>query len=166
MIKLSPEKIAEYFKECFVKSDGLWFVKTEEEFGFEKALDIDEEVWKVMPKIQCRFFKRAFQLASGIDSLKKCLSEKLSIEGYKFKILNGSNSHTSIFIIEECPWHNIMLKCRNQEKSNLIGKRICAPEYSVWASEFSETLQFILKHSICSGADYCEFLFLEKNLEI
>ncbi|MHB1377104.1 MAG: DUF6125 family protein, partial [Candidatus Humimicrobiaceae bacterium] len=52
---LSSRQVKEYLQNSYAKVDGLWFLKTEEQFGFEKALESDLEVWKVMPKIQARY---------------------------------------------------------------------------------------------------------------
>lgn len=57
-MKLTDKEIAEYLHRCYTAVDGLLFVKVEEKCGFDIALDIDKEVWKVMPKIQSSFFKK------------------------------------------------------------------------------------------------------------
>ena len=57
MINLTDVQIAEYYHRSFSVVDGLWFMKIEERYGFEAALDIDSEVWKVVPKIQARKLK-------------------------------------------------------------------------------------------------------------
>jgi len=51
-MKLTDKEIAEYLHRCYTAVDGLMFVKVEEKYGFDVAPNIDEEVWKVMPKIQ------------------------------------------------------------------------------------------------------------------
>ncbi len=56
-MKLTDKEISEYLHRCYTAADGLWFVKVEEKYGFDSALDIDKEVWKVIPKIQSRFLK-------------------------------------------------------------------------------------------------------------
>ena len=56
-MKLTDKEIAEYLHRCYTAVDGLMFVKVEEKYGFDVAPNIDEEVWKVMPKIQSRFLK-------------------------------------------------------------------------------------------------------------
>jgi hypothetical protein len=57
MKNFSSKDIVEYLQKNFTTADGLWFVKIEEILGFERALEIDKEVWKVLPKIQARFIK-------------------------------------------------------------------------------------------------------------
>ena len=58
-MKLTDKETAEYLYRCYTAVDGLWFVKVEEKYGFDSALDIDKEVWKIMPKIQSRFLKNS-----------------------------------------------------------------------------------------------------------
>ncbi len=52
MKHLTDQQAAEYFHRSFTAVDGLWFMKVEEKHGFDAALEIDNEVWKVLPKIQ------------------------------------------------------------------------------------------------------------------
>ena len=54
MLNLTPEQTADYLHKSYAAVDGLWFMKVEEAEGFDKALDIDEKVWQVMPKIQAK----------------------------------------------------------------------------------------------------------------
>ncbi|GAF84732.1 unnamed protein product, partial [marine sediment metagenome] len=57
MIELSNRQIAEFWHRSYASVDGLWFMRVEERYGFDAALDIDNEVWKVLPKIQARMLK-------------------------------------------------------------------------------------------------------------
>ena len=57
MTKLSSQQVAEYFSRSYKTVDGLWFMKVEEKHGFDAALELDNEIWKVMPKIQARMIK-------------------------------------------------------------------------------------------------------------
>ena len=57
MSQFSDREKAEYYHRCYKAVDGLWFVKTEERFDFTTALDLDNKVWQVMPRIQARFLK-------------------------------------------------------------------------------------------------------------
>jgi hypothetical protein len=84
-MKQLPEKDkAEYYHRCYKTVDGLWFVKAEDKYCFEDALDLDLEVWKVMPKIQARFIKKKLGKDSGLDDLMDCLSQKLLLDGFNF----------------------------------------------------------------------------------
>ena len=162
MIELTDKQIAEYFHRSYTTADGLWFIKVEEKYGFEQALEIDNEVWKVLPKIQARFLKSTGKMEKGIDALFRCLSTKLSIDGFNFrgeKIINGNGFK---IIIGECPWHNLMIKSGRKEYSEQVGSLICKTEYSIWASEFDDDIDFKLKNQICKGSKFC-ILFYFRN---
>ena len=157
MIELTPGQIAEYFQRSYAAVDGLWFVKMEEKYGFEAALAMDNEVWKVFPKVQARLLKNMGKLGSGIDALYECLATKLALEG--FKVESKKQEDGFAIIINECPWHNAMLKSGREKLSGKVGTVICNTEYAVWASEFGHDIKFELKQQICQGAPSCILQF-------
>ena len=71
MTDLSLQQVADYFNRSYKAVDGLWFMKVEEKYGFDSALELDNEVWKVMPKIQARMIKSFLGLENGSDALLK-----------------------------------------------------------------------------------------------
>ena len=159
MIQLTPEQIAEYFHRSYNTVDGLWFMKVEGKCGFEAALDIDNEVWKIFPKIQARTLKSLCNLGNGIDALFECLTTKLTLEGFKFNAEKIGNRGGFKITINKCPWHNLMIKSGREKLSGKVGTLVCNTEYSVWASEFGENIRFELKDQICEGAPSCVLKF-------
>jgi hypothetical protein len=159
MIKIKPEQIADYFKRSYTAVDGLWFMKLEDKYGFETALELDNEVWKVLPKIQARFFKAAGNLGDGLDALLECLSTKLMLEDFKFSVRTFDSPAGFEITISDCPWHNKMLKSGRQELSGKVGTLICNTEYAAWASEFGDNIKFKLKEQICEGSPHCILRF-------
>jgi hypothetical protein len=159
MIQLTPEQIAEYFQRSYTTVDGLWFMKVEGKYGFEAALDIDNEVWKVFPKMQARLLKSLGKTGDGIEALFACLTTKLTLEGFKFEAEKTGNWGGFKITIKECPWHNLMIKSGREKLSGEVGTLICNTEYSVWASEFGENIGFELKDQICQGAQSCILQF-------
>ncbi len=159
MIELNSEQIAEYFKRSYTAVDGLWFMKLEEKYGFDAALEIDQEVWKAFPKIQARFLKSAGGLGNGIDALFECLATKLDLEGFKFRAEKSDSQEGFQISIIDCPWHNLMLKSGREKLSGEIGTLICNTEYSVWAAEFGDNIKFELKDQICKGLPNCILQF-------
>jgi hypothetical protein len=158
MNPLTKQQITEYFHRSYQAADGLWFMKVEEKYGFKAALEIDKEVWKVMPKIQARMIKAMLQKSGRTKpTLLESLKVKLALEGFKFKTQqtkNGFQIH-----ISECPWHNLMVKSKREEYSHKIGTAICNTEYPVWAHEFDRTIQFTLQTQKCKGAEQCTLNF-------
>ena len=91
MIELSSKQIAEFWHRSYASVDGLWFMKVEEKYGFDAALDVDNEVWKVLPKMQARMMKSMGGTGDGIDGLFECLTTKLNLEGFKFEAKKTGN---------------------------------------------------------------------------
>ena len=163
MDKFSNKDKTEYYHRCYKAVDGLWFVKTEEKSDFDTALELDREVWKVMPKIQARFIKKKLEAGDGLIALDMCFSKKLKLDGFEFKTekLEDTGSITRIsFIVSACPWHDILKKSKRDNLSDKIGGVICGTEYRVWASEFGKDIRFSFGESrICQGDQCCILSF-------
>lgn len=154
MIDMSKEKIHEYLHRCYTVADGLWFMKVEEKFGFKTALDVDVEVWKVLPKIQARLLKSMSNADSNIDTFIDCLETKLTLDGFTFILERESTSSLSI-VFSHCPWHNKMLSSGRESLSYEVGSRICSTEYVVFANEFFDSPSVAFEHRICNGESEC-----------
>ena len=158
MIRLNNRQMAESFHRSYTAVDGLWFMKVEEKYGFDAALDIDNEVWKVFPKTQARLLKSLGQTGDGMDALFECLTTKLTLDGFKFKA-EKNNSHSFKITIDDCPWHNLMIKSGREKLSGKVGTLVCSSEYSVWASEFGADIRFELGQQICQDSKSCILKF-------
>jgi hypothetical protein len=153
MEHLNNRQKIEFFRRSYNAIDGLWFMKVEEKHGFNDALEIDKEVWKVMPKIQARMIKAMLRRGEAEVTLLKSLTTKLSLEGFKFKVEQRENGFQ--IQISDCPWHNLMVRSGREKYSEKVGTTICNVEYSVWASEFDENIQFTLHAQKCGGSEHC-----------
>ena len=183
---LNIKQVKEYLQNSYAKVDGLWFLKIEEQFGFEKALDIDLEVWKVMPKIQARYLKSVPEINENADDFEKlfeCLKIKMKLDNFKIKTSKSkpnirskinddkkSAKHSLPFeensvitvTVNNCPWHNLMIKSGRENLSEKIGALICQNEYLIFASEFDKNIKFKLGQRICKGSSCCKFVFSKK----
>ena len=159
MLELTDKQIAAYFRRSYTAADGLWFLKVEERYGFDTALDVDEEVWKVLPKIQARMLKSIGNLDNGLEALGECLTTRLTLDGFTFESEQSHDGTALKITIRECPWHNVMLQARREHLSDKVGTRICNAEYRVWASEFGDDMDFEIQEQICSGGESCTLLF-------
>ena len=159
--------VIEYFYNNYTKADGLWFVKVEELYGFDKALEIDSQVWKVIPKLQARFIKKILlevlqkngntELLTAKTLLFEALKIKLSLDRFKFKV---SKNKAAISVrIDQCPWHEIMVKAQRENLSEKIGSAICNNEYSAFIAEFYPDAVIDISSKLCSGNDSCNFKF-------
>lgn len=159
MFKMTHQQASDYFRKSYTSADALWFVKTEEKIDFQTALDLDCEVWKVMPKIQARLIKKMSGFSSGLSALKECLTAILSIESFSFEQEEKDPSGGFIIRISSCPWHDAMVKSGREALSSSIGEVICRHEYEVWASEFGENICFKPGLRICGGDSACVLSF-------
>jgi hypothetical protein len=157
MSELDSRQIAEFFRRSYTAVDGIWFMKAEERYGFDAALDIDDEVWKVFPKVQARMLKDMTGMASGLEALRECFTAKLAIEGFQFDVEKRKDGFG--VSISRCPWHDAMVKSGRDAFSGKVGARICGTEYSVWATEFGQRIRFQRKSEICTGAERCVLEF-------
>ena len=137
-------------------------MKVEEKYGFNAALEADEEVWKVMPKIQARMIKSMLGKRGGDVTLLESLDAKLSLEGFKYKVEQDETGFR--ILISDCPWHNLIVKSGREKLSRLVGTTICNVEYSVWISEFDENIQFTFRTRKCHGSEHCILDFKNSNL--
>ena len=157
MEHLTNKQIIEFFHRSYKAADSLWFIKIEEKYNFNAALQIDKEVWEVMPKIQARMIKSMLRKGEGEAALLESLTAKLSLEGFKLKVKQNENGFQ--IKISDCPWHNIMVKSGREKHSAKVGTAICNVEYAVWASEFNKNIQFTLEKQKCNGTEHCTLNF-------
>jgi hypothetical protein len=157
MIELSEQQKAEYFHRSYTAVDGLWFMKMEERYGFDAALDVDVEVWKVMPKIQARKLKSLTGLESGMEALCECFTTKLTIEGFDFQASRDDDGVTISMAC--CPWYDLLARSNRQHLAGKIGHCICDTEHAVWATEFGPGIVSEFGERICDGCSRCVVRF-------
>jgi predicted ArsR family transcriptional regulator len=156
MIDLSDRQAAEYFRRSYTAVDGLWFMKVEESYGFEAALQTDEAVWRVLPKIQARAMKAMANLENGMEGLYQGITTRLFLEGFDFRAERDDEGF-SIFV-RQCPWRELMVKSGRKHLSETVSNIICNVENSVWASEFGD-IKFRREARICNGSCECLLRF-------
>lgn len=160
MSTLADDQAAVFFLRSYTAVDGLWFMKVEEQLGFEAALEIDAAVWSVMPKIQARALKTMTGQERGLAALHLCLTTKLHWEGYAFEAILDDGRALQI-TIRDCPWRRLLHKSGREHLAERIGRRICGIEYAVWAAEFGEALRFKMGACLCAGEGCCELRFAD-----
>jgi hypothetical protein len=163
MLALTDRQIAEYFRRSFTTADGLWFMKVEEAFGFDKALDLDDAVWMILPKIQARMLKGMGKLGDGLNALRACVTTRLTLDGFTFELDQDPAGDGFRVNITGCPWHDLMVKSGREHLSGKVGSRICTTEYQVLAAEFGPAISFELGDQICEGAESCRLAFKESR---
>lgn len=165
MRKLTDKERQEYFHRSYTAVDGLWFMKIEEQFGFEAALKIDEAVWGILPKIQARTLKGLMGLERGLADLQAALSERLAMEGFEFE-MRQTDDGLEVTVCR-CPWHQIMIKSGREHLSEQVSDVICRVENGTWADEFSGgdggEIGFVREARLCRGGERCRLLFGRKG---
>lgn len=149
---------AEYFKRCFFSVDGLWFMKLEEDATFEKALEIDIEVWKILPKIQARTVKKLLNLPDSLLGLQLAIAFKFTAEGFKFRI-RSADEHGFSLDIDECPWVRLIANAGRQHLMPAVADAICPVEHATFAQEFDQSIRFSLDRKGCTESHSCIFTF-------
>jgi hypothetical protein len=147
--------VSEYLKRSYFALDGLWFMMIEEEFSFDKALEIDEDVWRILPKIQARKVKELLGLEGvGLADFLRAIRVKLEAEGYDYEEKELGNNHVQI-VIHQCPWYAILKNANREHLAPRIADAICSLEFRVWLSEFGEKLGFRIESRRCTGEPLC-----------
>ncbi len=163
MREITEEQKTEYFRRSYTAVDGLWFMKVEERMGFEQALEIDEAVWAVLPKIQARMLKAMMDLPLGLEGLDQALSERLALEGFDFEMKRDEDGLE--VAVRSCPWHQIMIRSGRGRLSEKVSDVICRVENETWAKEFSEPgeeIGFQRVARLCRGDGVCRLWFGRK----
>ena len=160
---MTEKQMADFYHRSYKAADGLWFMKVEEAYGFDIALDIDDEVWKVLPKMQARMLKNLGKTGNDIEDLFECFIIKLKLEGFTFEAKMDEGGAGFGVTIRRCPWHDAMIKSGREHLSGKVGTRICDTEYSVWASEFGNDIKGKIESRICTGSESCKSRFSRRS---
>jgi len=140
-------------------------MKLEDKFDFDTALEVDNEVWKVFPKIQAREIKTMLKAKEGIEDLKHCLTTGFELKGFVFTVENVDKNKGFDIVITSCPWHTMIAKSHRAHLSAKVGDTICRTEYSTWAAEFGDNIIFAFdtQKRICAGGQECVLHFTTKS---
>jgi hypothetical protein len=159
MAHSNEEQKQQYLYRSYCAVDGLWFMKAEEAYGFDKALEIDRAVWEIMPKIQSRFLKSAYGVDRGIEALRICFTEKLLLDGFIFETEIDEDGKGFIIKIKRCPWYDLMVKSNRSALAHRVGNCICSAECTAWTREFGEDISMETHDQICGGSEICILQF-------
>jgi hypothetical protein len=160
----SREAQVEYLRRSFTAVDGLWFMKTEEESGFDHALEMDRRVWEVMGKIQARAARRALHLPddNSLETLQSCLELKFQAEDYDFRFDLPCNDQLSL-TITRCPWQEIIKKADREHLGLKVAREICPVDFGCWAREFEVEVDYNVSEGLCAGCPACVIRFVKSS---
>ncbi len=162
-MEIGSETIVEMLRRSYFAVDGLWFVMLEEDQGIERAMELDERVWRIMPKIQARKARELMDCSRDSPAaLVRCMALKLAAEGHEFDVSVPAPVHAEI-VITRCPWREVLESSDRTHLAAEIADRICATEAAVWAEEFSDeaapAIEAELAEAICRGDARCRLVF-------
>jgi hypothetical protein len=131
----------------------------EDALSFEKALDIDEKVWRIMPRIQSKKLRELYGIeGNSLQDLLAALRIKFELERYQ--ISTGEIEEDNVKItVHGCPWFDIMKQSGRAALAGIVGERICNAEYQGWADSFDKRIKFSLVSQMCKGQEVCELRF-------
>jgi hypothetical protein len=154
---LTAEQIEEYLHHSYTRVDGLWFVKAEERYGFDAALALDEDVWKVLPKLQARLLRTQLRVLPDITGLKLALQAKLTLDRYEFKLRETDTGIEAV--LSRCPWHELIVRSGRTQIADRVGGVICSVELPVFAREFNCSCAAPGGNRLCRDGAKCVFKF-------
>jgi hypothetical protein len=161
MPTFDPKLLVDYLRRSYHAVDGLWFVMTEEEHGFDHALEIDRRVWSVVAKIQARKARELLGAnTNSPDDLAQCFTLKLTADGHIFRL--ETHPDEVRFVVTQCPWLELLRKSGRQHLTDRISQTICPTEGNAWAAEFGGEYDFRLPTRSCSGDARCSLIFVRK----
>ena len=150
--------LTSYLRRSYHAVDGLWFVMVEEDSDFERALDLDMRVWRVLAKIQARKARELLGVSgNSAEDLARCFSLKLEADGHRFSV--ETTKGTVAFRIQACPWLELLQKSDRRHVAAKVAQAVCPAEGSVWCAEFGAEWRFEMPLMACSGAEGCEMRF-------
>lgn len=135
------EALIEYLRRSYTVVDGLWFMIVEQAHNFDHALDLDEQVWQIMPKLQARKAREVLDISgNSLEDLIACFTLKLQADGHQFHI-ERSDSEVR-FIITRCKWRELLRKSGREHLEQRISNVIWPAELHGWCSEFDDQFNF------------------------
>ncbi len=153
--KFTDSQLVDFLRRSYAAVDGLWFVKVEELHGVDAALDMDQAIWEIMPKIQGRKARELIGLSgTKLRDLAKAVQLKLTAEGYDYDAdFDGEDFKLTINV---CPWYEILKAKDRISLAEKIQEKICKVELAAWCKEFSPDLESEVEKRACIEDDCCD----------
>ena len=158
-MQLTPEQITDYLHRSYTAVDGLWFRMVEDRFGFDTALQLDHDVWRVLPKIQARTLKKLLNLSTGLQDLYQAFTTKLTLDRFQFTAQMQPDNLAFTIEITQCPWLALLEKANRTHLAATIAERICTAEYTTWAAEFGTNITVQNPCQLCKNHPACTLTF-------
>ena len=147
------EALIEYLRRSYTAVDGLWFMIVEQAHNFDHALDLDEQVWQIMPKLQARKAREVLDISgNSLEDLIACFTLKLQADGHQFHI-ERTDSEVR-FIITRCKWRELLRRSGREHLEQRISNVIWPAELAGWCSEFGDKFDCKYIDEDCPNEEY------------
>lgn len=158
MRKISDTDKLAYYERNFFTMDGLWVIETENEVGWDRALEIDTAVWKRMLKTMFRRLKRYLKIETNtLDDIVNILTFRWSIENWDYELIK--NDHKAVFKMKICPYKSSME--RNEKRHDKIPdicQKMCTKIYKFAIEDFIPGIKVKRTKFLGLGDEYCDFI--------
>jgi hypothetical protein len=156
------KQFIQLIRSALTAIDGLWFLEVEDKFGFEKAFEIDIQVWKRYGNIIIKRIKKTLSLKeNNLDAFLQILQILCEIDGTKFEIKQQSPNEVLVQV-NYCPWWENLKRSHREKlvRCDIVDKLI----FPEWAKYFNPKIDFQITRSLPNGHDTCEWIITLKDL--
>jgi hypothetical protein len=150
--QIDSEKMLKHYGQIGQILDGLWFLQLEKEFGFEKAIAIDEQVWKVFPPKEAKRIKNLLGFEKPtINDIQNALKLAIFNQSLEWTLDEVSSSPMVIRIrVKNCKTLKGMQAVgRTQEQINRVCYEIGIAYFESFLNALSPGVQVKCVH--CPG---------------
>ena len=133
---LSKEELSKKLQlaaELSTALDGLWFLAVEKAMGFDKALDMDIDVWAKYAPVSVRRMRKYFNLSeNGLQAIKEVIKYDPIWFSIDFEFMENTPQRL-VFQVNRCP----VLEAQER-----MGRKIltCVPVETAYLSKLAEAL--------------------------
>ncbi len=134
--ELSREELvkrAQFTSELAMAVDGLWFLAAEKATGFDRALEMDIEVWKRYVPVALRRIQKHFKVKlHGLEGIKKFMYYDPLWDAIAYELTEDSPERL-VFQVRSCPSLEAMEK---------IGREVltCLPVEGAYLGELARAM--------------------------
>jgi Family of unknown function (DUF6125) len=158
-LDLTPKEMEELRLGAITAIDGLWFLAAERKLGFERAFELDLDVWREYGLVMLKRLSRIWDLDLAahtpleLETANLLMETICHIDGTKAfgKVRDGE----IIFRVETCSWWENLLHA-GREKT-VPCEDVDNDIFAHWLKAMDADFVFEITHSRPRGNDYCEW---------
>jgi hypothetical protein len=152
--RIEKEKLLEICSKSINTLDGLWFLSVESQQGFDRALDMDVEVWRRMSLIHAKRMMECFEIQT--DKPLEAFIHLLQADPLKYSWtseIEMPSENRAVLRRLACPPQEGRLK---SGKGLFPGHMICLAMYDAYAHVIDPRIQVsCLTYPPCAARPMC-----------